>query len=579
MIGPELRRASTWVAPYWRRLALVGGLTLAGTLVSLALPYLSKRLVDDALLAGDAGALATIVVLFLLISVVSFGLNVAGGLRYTRVSAEILFAMRLELYRHLQRLSPRFYARTPLGQIVSRINTDVGEVQRMAAETLLAGMGGAVALIGTTAMLAWLDRRLFFISLAMGPPAVWALVRYRRRLEGAVAESRERSAEIGSFLIETLQAIRLVATGNAAEREAARFRLRNDAYVEAVMRMRRLTYLAGGLPGLLLTVGTAAVFLDGGTRVIGGGLTLGTFVAFVAYQMRLLAPVQSLMGIYAGLASARVSLRRLLELLETPADVIEAARPGRLPTCRGEVRFDRVGFTFDRGGPVLDDVSVTVRPGERIAIMGPSGSGKSTIGDLLVRLLDPASGRILLDGHDLRTLALRDVRRHVARVEQEPPILNATIAENIRYIRPDAGDALVAGAARAAALDDLLASLPQALETPVGERGRALSMGERQRIAIARALLADPAVLVLDEATASLDQAAESRVLQGYEAAMRGRTTILITHRRDLAAAADRVLVIEGGRLRDDGPPDLVLPRQPGTFASPLVGAEDAPGS
>ena len=534
-----------WIRPYWPSLALVAGLSTLSTLLSLALPYLSKQLVDDALLARNRDMLVRLVLVFAGIALASFFINVVSGLKYTRTSAAILFDMRLSLYQHLQRLSPRFYAATPLGQIVTRINTDIGEVQRVAAETLLAWIGSAIALVGTVVMLAVLDWKLFLVSLATLPLSIWALVRYRSRLEGAVARARERSADIGSFLIETLQAQRLVVTSNAADREVGRFRTRNDSYVDAVISMRRLTYLAGGLPGLLLGLGTAAVFLYGGSRVIGGTLTLGTFVAFTAYQMRLLSPVQAMMGLYAGLASARVSLRRVLELLDVPIEVREAEKAHQLTTSQGEVTFDRVRFTFDRGAPVLDNLSFTLKPGERVALVGPSGSGKSTIGDLLVRLLDPAEGRILLDGHDLRELRLTDVRRHVVRVDQEPPIFNASIAENIRYTRPEASDADVAKAAAAAGLNNLTSRLPDGLATQVGERGRALSAGERQRIAIARALLSDPTVLVLDEATAALDPAVEAEVLEGYEAVMRGRTTVLITHRPDLAARADRIISLD----------------------------------
>ncbi|HKP27987.1 MAG TPA: ABC transporter ATP-binding protein [Gemmatimonadales bacterium] len=538
----DLQRVVAWIRPYWPALGLVAGLSSLSTLLSLALPYLSKQLVDDALLRRDQGILVRLVLVFAGIALGSFFINVASGLKYTRVSAAILFDMRLALYRHLQQLSPRFYAATPLGQIVTRLNTDIGEVQRVAAETLLAWIGSVIALVGTVVMLALLDWKLFLVSLASVPLSVWALVRYRARLEGAVARARERSADMGSFLIETLQAQRLVVTSNAADREVGRFQTRNDAYVDAIMRMRRLTYLAGGLPGLLLGLGTSVVFLYGGSRVIGGTLTLGTFVAFTAYQMRLLAPVQAMMGLYAGLASARVSLRRVLEILDIPIEVREAEAARPLSCASGEVTFERVRFTFDRGAPVLDNLSFTLKPGERVALVGPSGSGKSTIGDLLVRLLDPAEGRILLDGHDLRELRLADVRRHVVRVDQEPPIFNATIAENIRYTRPEATDGEVASAASAAGLNHLTSRLPEGLSTQVGERGRALSAGERQRIAIARALLSDPTVLVLDEATASLDPAVEAEVLDGYEAVMRGRTTVLITHRPDLAARADRVI-------------------------------------
>ena len=223
-------------------------------------------------------------------------MNVAGGLRYTRVSADILFDMRLELYRHLQKLSPRFYAGTTLGEIVSRINSDISEIQRVASDTALAWLGNVIFLIGTVGMLIWLDARLFLVSLIMMPPSLWALVRFRRRLEISVADLRQRSADIGTFLIETLQGMKLVVASNAQRREVSRFSGKNDSFVDSFMSMRWLTYLAGGLPGPILSAGTAVVFLYGGSRVISGAIFLGTFVAFMAYQMRLLSPVQGLMG-------------------------------------------------------------------------------------------------------------------------------------------------------------------------------------------------------------------------------------------------------------------------------------------
>src|SRR5438128_1986034 len=249
MVDRDLRRACDLIVPYWRRLALVMVLSLASTAVSLYLPLLSRDVFDGALLGRDAGRLVRIVGLFALISLVSFALNVVSGLRYTHVSADILFDMRLAMYRHLQRLSPRFYARTRLGDIMSRINNDIGEIQRIAAETALAWFGNVLFLAGTIAMLVWLDARLFLITAATAPFGIWALARYRRRLEDHVAVLRQRSADIGSFLIETVQGVRLVVTSNAEAREVARFREKNSGFVRALMSMQLLTYLAGGLPG------------------------------------------------------------------------------------------------------------------------------------------------------------------------------------------------------------------------------------------------------------------------------------------------------------------------------------------
>lgn len=559
--GPDLRRMLRYVAPYWRPLALVLALSLVSTVVSLFLPYLSRALIDHALLGRDATALVRIVLAFFALTLVSFGLNVVSGLRYTRVSADILFDMRLALFTHLQALSPRFYARMPLGQIVSRLNSDIGEIQRVVAETALAWVGNVVYLVGTVVILLMLDPLLFAVSLLLLPAALWALVRYRNRLEDAVRGMRERSAAMGTFLIETLVGMKLVVSLNAQQREAARFRERNDAFVGSLMGMQRLTYLSGGVPGLLLSAGSAAVFLAGGWRVIHGQITMGTLVAFVAYQMRLMGPVQGMMGLYSSLATARVSLRRVHEILDAPVEVVEAGAPVALPKARGEIAFDDVSFAFDRGTPVLDHVRLSVRAGERVALVGRSGEGKSTVADLLARHLDPDGGRITLDGNDLRTLRLEDVRRHVVVVDQEPFIFNATIGENIRYASPARSDGDVLEAARAAGLGDLLARSPEGIRTPVGERGRSLSAGERQRVAIARAILADPALLVLDEATGALDPATEAEVVSGYEAVMRGRTTIVITHRLALARRAQRIVVLERGRVVEEGSAESLLAR------------------
>jgi len=547
MFDSDLRRALGFIVPYWRRLALVLALSALSTALSLYLPLLSRDFFDRALIGRDLGTLVRVVSLFAAVSVASFVVNVVSGMRYTRVSADILFDMRLELYRHLQRLSPRFYVRTRMGDIMSRINNDVGEIQRIAAETALAWVGNVLFLAGTIAMLAWLDVRLFVLTVATTPFGIWALVRYRTRLEVEIGKLRQRSADIGSFLIETLQSVKLVVTSNAQEREVGRFRERNAAFIDALMSMQLLSYLSGGLPGLVLSAGTGAVFVYGGLRVINGSITVGTFVAFMAYQMRFLPPLQALMGMYANLATVRVSLRRVAQILDEPVDVIEAADAVDLPSVRGDVEFDEVTVSFGRGGPVLERFSFSVRAGETLAIVGPSGSGKSTIADLLLRLIDPDAGAVRLDGRDLRTVRLADLRRRVALVEQEPCILHATIAENIRYARPGASDEEVSAAADRAALAPFIESLPEKFGTVVGERGMALSAGERQRIAIARALLADPDVLVLDEPSAALDPTSERHIADGYESVMRGRTTIVITHRLDLARRADRVIEVRSG--------------------------------
>ncbi len=505
ILQPTFRRILSYITPYRYRLIPVLVLSLVGTLLSLCLPYLSKYLVDDALIGQNLHTLFYIVFVFVFITVLSFVLNIWTGLRYTRVSAEILFDMRLDLYKHLQCLSPRFYARTPLGEIVSRINNDIGEVQRIAAETVLASLGNVLFLLGTVFMLLWLDAKLFFLSISLLPISLWALIHYRKRLADRVIVLRESSADIGSFLIETLQGMKLIVTSNAQTREIDRFRNKNDSFIQALMSMQFHTYLAGGLPGIILSSSAAIVFLYGGYRVITGTLTIGTFVAFTAYQMRLFSPIQALMGLYANLASAQVSLQRIHQILDTAPEVSEKKNAVSCIEVRGEVSFEDVTLSFDRGEEVLKGVSFKVQAGETVAVVGSSGSGKSTIADLMLRLFDPDLGVVCLDGQNLRSLCLSDLRSKVVLVDQEPFVFNSSIAENIRYAQPKALDDDVERAAHQAGIAEFILRLPQQYETPVGERGMTLSAGERQRIAIARAFLADPSVLVLDEATSALD--------------------------------------------------------------------------
>ena len=543
-------RALTFVLPYWRRLALVVTVTLFSTALGLIQPYIAKLLIDDALLKSNIGALAGIAALLIVSGIASSILGIVSSYRYTKISADVLFDMRLALYRHLQALSPRFYARTKLGEIVSRLNNDIAEIQRVSADTLLALLSSILFLAGSVAMMLWLEWRLFVVSVAAAPLAIFLTRCFQDRLTVRVRSVRERSASIGSFLIESLMGVRLVVTSNAQEFEAERFRTHNAAFVRALLSMQLTSYFAGALPTIVLTLSTAAVFLYGGQLVIERALTVGGLVAFLGYHLRLLTPVQSLLGVYTALATARASIERVFELLDTPAEVTQKPDARSLDTCDGEIRFEHVSLKHDRQVAVLEDVSFEVPAGSICAITGPSGAGKSSIADLLVRLYDPDSGSVSIDGANIRDVRLADLRAAVALVEQTPYLLHASIAENIAYARPSATREEIVRVARAAALDEFVSSLPDGYDTVVGERGTALSGGERQRIAIARALLRDPVVLVLDEPTAALDGAAE----QAIATALRGRTSIVITHRAALVEAADYVVAIDGGRVVHAGP-------------------------
>jgi ATP-binding cassette subfamily B protein len=538
------RRVLRFIVPYWPRLVLVLLVGIASTGFGLLQPYISKLLIDDALLKHNLRMLLIVSGLMFGVTVLGFVLNILSSYQYVRVSASVLFDMRVALYRHLQTLSPRFWASRKLGDVVSRINNDIAEVQRVASDSLLSVLSNVVFLIGSTAIMVALSPRLFLVSVAAIPASIWALQHYQHRLAARVRAVRERSSDIGSFLLETLLGIRLVVSAQAESREVERFRARNQSFLDALMRMQLTAFMSGAVPGTILTLSTAAFFLYGGKLVIDGKLSTGSLVALIAYHLRLLSPVQNLMSLYSSLVTGGVSLSRVWELFDTRAEITD--RPGAKPigNVQGAIEFDRVSFGYG-GDAVLEDLSFRVAPGTICAILGPSGAGKSTLADLLVRFYDPDAGAIRIDGRDLRDLPLADLRHAVMLLDQAPYLFHASVWENIAYARPDASDAEIVSAAQAASVHERILALPEGYSTIIAERGQTLSAGERQRIALARALLADPKVLILDEPTSALDEANERAIAETLVRVAQGRTAILITHRATLARIAHQTILLD----------------------------------
>ena len=543
----QYKRALAYVVPYWRGLLAVMLLGLFSTAVGLVQPYISRLLIDDALLRRNLHALTMIAIAMVVVTIVGFVLNIASSYYYVRLSAESLFDMRLAVYRHLQQLSPRYFTQKKLGDIVSRINNDIGEVQRVCSDTLLSVLSNLLFLVGSIAIMSWLNWRLMLASIALLPVGIFALRHYQGRLTVQTADLRQRSSDLGSFLIESLLGMRLIVASATEKFEAERFREYNSSFIRSLLSMQVLSFLASAMPSTVLTLSTAVVFLYGGKLVIAQQLTVGGLVAFMAYHLKLLSPVQNLLGIYTNLLTGGVSLGRVFEVMDVPVEVKEVADPVALPWVRHAVTFEKVRFQYGHDVPVLRDVSFTIPAGQMCAIVGASGAGKSTLADLLLRFHDVDSGSIAIDGQDIRELRLEDLRRQVAMVEQTPYFFRASIRENIAYGRPEATLEEIRNCAAAAAIDNFIQSLPNGYETILGERGLTLSVGERQRIALARALLRDPRILILDEPTSALDPAAEAVVTGELMNVLRGRTSILITHRMSLAERADMVVVIEDG--------------------------------
>jgi ATP-binding cassette subfamily B protein len=556
MAAPPPDRTATWrdyarlkifLRPYTARLILILSISLFATALGLVQPYISKLLIDTALLRRDWRALCWVAGLMFAATVLGFLVNILASYQYVRVSAAMLFDMRLALYRHLQTLSPRFYAKWRLGDLVSRLNNDIGEVQRVSADSLLSVLSNVTFLVGSIGMMLWLNWRLFLLSIALVPLCLWTFAHYQQKLTDFTRQLRERAADLGSLFVETIIGMRTVVASNAADHEASRFRARNTAFVDTLLRLQVTSFLTGALPGTILTASTALVFLYGGKMIIDGSMTIGTLVAFMAYHMRLLSPVQTMMGMSANLAAARVSLNRIFEILDTPAEVTERPNAIALPPLRGKIVLEDITLRHDREN-VLNGVSFEIKAGTFCAILGPSGAGKSTIADLLVRFLDPDSGRILIDGLDARELRLHDLRREIVLVDQTAHLFNASIAENIAYAQVESTRAEIESAGTKAGLDELIRRLPEGYDTQTGERGLALSAGERQRIALARALLRKPSVLILDEPTSALDPETEKIVARNLRASLESQTVVIITHHPALAEIADQVVTLRDGK-------------------------------
>lgn len=539
-------RLGVYLRPYLRPLALVLAISLMSTALGLAQPYISKLMIDNALMVRDWDALLEVAAIMVVVTIAGFALNILASYRYVSVSAAMLFDMRAALLRHLQTLSPRFYGSFRLGDLMSRLNSDVSDVQRVVADTLLSVLSNLLFLVGCIGMMLWMDWKLFLVSVVLIPACILTFLHYQRRLTLLTRDMRERGADLGSFLVDTVMGMRVVSSLRAGEHEVERFKLRNNAFIDAMLRMQVASFMTGALPGTLLTASTSAVILYGGSKVIDGQITIGTLVAFMAYQMRLFSPIQVLMGMTSGLASARVSLARIFELFDTRPDVVERQDPLPMGALQQEIRFDGVSMRYDREA-VLRGVDIAIPRGSFCAILGPSGAGKSTLADLLVRNLDPDAGRILIDGRDIRDLRISDLRRNILLVDQSPYLFNDSIGANIAFAMPHATPAMIEAAASAAGLAPLIARLPEGFATPSGERGLALSVGERQRISLARALLRRPGVLILDEPSAALDMETERLMADGLRTALPDATIIVITHKPALADMADLVITLEDG--------------------------------
>jgi ATP-binding cassette subfamily B protein len=545
----RVRRLLPFLAGFRSKLAIIFLLSFSNTILGLLQPIFTKILIDDVLLPRNLRLLWILSGIMIAVTLVSYVLGAFNRYYYTSVTARVLFNLRQHLFEHLQALPMRFHIRAKVGDLLSRLNSDIAEVQSMLTDTGFSFIANVFTLFAATGFLLWLNWKLFLLSLTLVPLQLYGVMKFRPLIVKQTRAVRELNAEISSFLVESLSAIRFIKLFVAEKIQHLRLSALGDAFVKAVTRLEMLSYLGASASTSSTVLGSALVMLYGGYLVIERQMTIGALVAFSAYQARAFNPLQALIDLYLRVQRAGVSVDRIFEFLDLPTESDGATGKLQLPEVRGEIEFRHVSFSHDPAVPILGDLSFKIPAGGRLTIVGPSGAGKTSIVDLMARLIEPGAGTILLDGHDVRTFDLAWLRSQLVVTGHLAFVFHAPMIENLRYACPEASPEQVIAAARAAGLHDFIGSLPDGYNNPVGEHGATLSDGQRQRISIARALLKDPKILVLDEALSALDVASEAEIRAAVERALPGRTVIMITHRVSSIRQDDQVMVLERGRV------------------------------
>jgi len=592
-----LRRVSDYARPYWAYILLILVTMAATSLLGLVPPLLYRELIDNVLPSGDLSQLNLLALAMIGIPLLT-GLTGVGQ-RYlgARMGEGIIFDLRQEMYAHLQKMSLRFFTHTKSGEVISRFNNDVVGAQSAVTNTLPEITTNVITLVSTLAVMVSIEWRLALLSVAVLPLFLLPARRVGRILRRIRRQAMEYNADMSSKITETLgiNGALLVKTFGRQRLEVDRFRDTNRRVRDIGVRralVGRWFFLGLGIAG---AIGTALIYWAGGHLVLGGAITVGTIVAFAAYLTRLYGPISALSNVQVEFATSLVSFERVFEYLDLPVEIQDRTGAVGLDAVEGLVRFEDVSFTYltvpDAAGeaspkvaahdsetdgrdvlagtvwPVasrrwaLADLSFEIQPGQLAALVGPSGAGKTTVTYLLPRLYDPTQGRITVDGHDLRDVTQESLALQMGMVTQETYLFHDTVRANLLYAKPDATQDELEAACRAANIHSFIAGLSDGYDTVVGERGYRLSGGEKQRLAIARVILKDPRILILDEATSHLDSGSEALIQAALEPLLEGRTSLVIAHRLSTILAADKILVLDEGRLVEEGSHPELLAR------------------
>ena len=570
--GRKVRWMFGLLRPYRRQVLLMLLALVIATAAGLAPPYLAGKAIDDGINAGDSSALTVIVLVFLASAVVYWAASYAQTYLVGWVGQRALQDLRQRIYSHLQAMSIGFFTRNRPGVLISRLTNDVQALDSLVTDGVVTLISSTLTLGGVIVILLLLDVPLALVTFLTFPLLAVASVVFRIASAGAYRATREKIANITAYLQETLSGVRVVRSFGQERRHIDRMTVLNEENREVNMRTVYLNASYFPAVELLSAIGTAAILLYGGYQVIDGNVEIGVLVAFVGYLNQFFDPIQQISQLYTTYQQGMAALDKIFDLLDTAPDMTD--RPGAVDPgeIRGELRLDDVSFSYGAGGDwALADVDLYVPAGQTVALVGETGAGKSTMAKLVARFYDPQRGRISVDGHDLCDLQARALRRQLGIVPQEGFLFSGTVRENIAFGRPDADDDEIREAARAVGAEGFIERLADGYETEVGERGAHLSAGQRQLVAFARALLAEPRILILDEATSNVDVRTERTIERGLERLLAGRTAIVIAHRLSTIRRAGRIVVLEHGRIVESGTHDELIEAR-GRYAS-LYGA------
>jgi ATP-binding cassette subfamily B protein len=553
-----MRRLMGYLRPYWPSVLVAFAAIVCASMLQLAQPYLMKLAIDRYIATSDVAGMDRIALLFLGILLGSFVLEFVQTYVLQHTGQRIMFDLRAQIYGHLQRLDVSYYDRNPVGRLMTRVTTDVDALNDLFTSGVVSVFGDIFTLSGIMIVLLAMDWRLALVAFSVLPLIVVITQWFRRHVRDSYRTVRAWIARINAFLQENITGMATVQLFGREARNFAQFGAINARHRDA--NIDSIFYYAVFYPAVEVVgaLATALIIWWGGAWVLGGALTLGSLVAFIQYSQRFFRPISDISEKFNLLQSAMAASERIFTLLDTPVAVVTPAEPKR-PEWRGHVTFEHVWFAYDGENHVLRDVSFDVRPGERVGIVGATGAGKSTIINLLLRYYDVTRGRILIDGVDIRDVDLAELRSRFSLVLQDVHVFSGTIGGNVRLGNPAIGEEQVRQALASVHADRFVNVLPQGAATPVAERGATLSTGQKQLLSFARALAFDPRILVLDEATSSIDTETEMLIRDALHVLMAGRTTIAIAHRLSTIQDMDAILVLHKGQLRESGSPQELL--------------------